>query len=298
MTSVAPFSAPRRILATGANRGLGLATALELARKGHKLILTARRLEDVDPLKRRILAHIPHAVAEVRPLDLASFGSIRRFAVSVVSCKAPIHVVLHNAGLVLPPPQRRLTVDGIEESLAVAAVGPLLLSLNLLPVLAQPSRLVGVNSALHAPHTYGDEVSFRFDDPHMESGYTATRAYKNAKLAQLWFLFEWERRFGSQGLHADAVSPGFVPSTAAPRAKGLQRLLLRYVFPLLPFARTVDDAVRAIVRACEDDLSADGGRYFESEALAAASADARSTELASEFWALAEGWLQRQPSSD
>jgi NAD(P)-dependent dehydrogenase (short-subunit alcohol dehydrogenase family) len=132
----------------------------------------------------------------------------------------------------------------------------------------------------------------------MESGYTATRAYKNAKLAQLWFLFEWERRFGSQGLHADAVSPGLVPSTAAPRAKGLQKLLLRYAFPLLPFARTLDDAVRAIVRTCEEDLSADGGRYFESEALAVASADALSTELAGKFWGLAEGWLQLRASTD
>jgi NAD(P)-dependent dehydrogenase (short-subunit alcohol dehydrogenase family) len=214
MVSAASITA-RRILVTGANRGLGFATALELARRGHELILTARRLEDVDSLKRRMLAQIPHRTVGVHSLDLASFDSIRRFAVSIVSRKAPIQTVLHNAGLVLPPPQRHVTEDGIEESLAVAAVGPLLLSLSLLPVLAHPSRLVGVNSALHAPRTYGDEVSFRFDDPQMESGYTATRAYKNAKLAQLWFLFEWERRFGSQGLHADAGSLRPRPSSSS-----------------------------------------------------------------------------------
>jgi short-subunit dehydrogenase len=122
MVSAASITA-RRILVTGANRGLGFATALELARRGHELILTARRLEDVDSLKRRMLAQIPHRTVGVHSLDLASFDSIRRFAVSIVSRKAPIQTVLHNAGLVLPPPQRHVTEDGIEESLAVAAVG-------------------------------------------------------------------------------------------------------------------------------------------------------------------------------
>jgi len=290
MTSAAPTTA-RRILVTGANRGLGYATALDLAAKGHNLLLAARKPEDVGSLRGRILKRVPQADVDVHPLDLASFSSIRRFAASDLCCKAPIQVVLHNAGLVLPPPERQVTEGGIEESLAVAAVGPLLLSLSLLPMLAQPSRLVGVNSALHAPQTYGDEVSFRFDDPQMESGYNPTRAYKNAKLAQLWFLFEWERRFGSQGRHADAVSPGFVPATAALRAEGLQKFMLRFVFPLLPFAESLEEGVNAIVRTCQEDLSAEGGRYFEGETMTLASPDARSTELAGKFWALAEGWL-------
>ena len=282
----------RRILITGANRGIGFATAVELARRGHEMVLTARRLADVVSLESRLHEALPGAVVTFHHLDLTSFASIRAFAKSLRSDERPIHVLLHNAGLVIPPQQRRVTEDGIEENLAVSAVGPMLLSLALQPILARPSRIIGVNSALHKPGTFGDSVAFRLDDPHLTSAYTPSRAYKNAKLAQLWFLFEWERRFGSHGWHADAVSPGFVPSTAAQSARGLQRLLLRFLWPMFPFSTSLKQAVQSVARVCEGNLNTSGGRYFECEALSEASLEARSEEKATEFWDMAEAWIQ------
>lgn len=292
MTSGGVTLAPRRILITGANRGIGFATAVALAGRGHELVLTARRPGDIALLERRILQATPKAVATFHHLDLASCASIRQFANGVLSKEKPIQVLLHNAGLVIPSEQRRMTEDGIEENLAVAAIGPMLLSLALQPVLARPSRLVGVNSSLHKPGTFGDAVAFRLDDPHLASAYTPTRAYKNAKLAQLWFLFEWDRRFGSVGWHADAVSPGFVPSTAARNAHGFQRFLLRFIWPMFPFSSSLEQAVRSVVRVCEQDLEAHGGRYFEGEALSEASPDARSEDKSAAFWAMAESWIE------
>ena len=279
---------PRSILITGAGRGIGFATAVFLARKGHRLILTARRADDLAHLERGLKQVVPQAVAGFHVLDLASFRSIRRFATTTFSADQKIDILLHNAGIILPSNERHMSEDGIEENLAVAAVGPMLLSVALKPFLARPSRLVGVNSALHKPGTFGDEVAFRFDDPNLLNSYTPNRAYKNAKLAQLWFLFEWERRFGTEGLHADAISPGFVPRTAVRTARGFQWFLLRFVWPLLPFSASVAEAAAHVGRVCESDPGEPGGRYFEGERLLEASEDARSQERAVAFWNMAE----------
>ena len=282
----------RTIVITGARRGIGFATALELARRGHRLILAARQACDLAPLESRFRQMMPATESSFYALDLASFRSIRQFADEMRSRVHPIDVVLHNAGLVIPSDERRLTEDGIEENLAIAAVGPMLLSQELKPALARPSRIVGVNSALHKPGTFGDEVAFRFDDPNLAKAYTGNRAYKNAKLAQLWFLFEWERRFGREGLHADAISPGFVPSTAAKSARGFQRFLLRFVWPLFPFTTSLDQAAGHIADLCEEYPDRAGARYFEGDRLSDASADALSDEQAIAFWEIAESWIR------
>lgn len=284
---------PRRILITGAARGIGFATAVSLARRGHTLLLAAHRPQDLPSLQTRILQAVPNADVTFDHLDLASFASIHRFAQSALATAQPIHVLLHNAGLIIPSDHRCTAGNGIEENLAVAAVGPMLLSLLLQPVLARPSRLIGVNSALHKPGTFGDAVAFQLDDPNLTRSYTGGRAYKNAKLAQLWFLFEWERRFAADGLHADAISPGFVPATAARTAKGFQRFLLKFIWPLLPFATRLDQAATCLTRLCESDLNLPGGRYFESERLSEPSPDALSEERAKAFWTLAESWIKQ-----
>ncbi len=278
----------RTILITGAGRGIGFATAASLAYRGHRLILTTRRPEDLPSLESRFGRVAPAAEVSFQVVDLASFASIRRFATAVLSAGQQIDVLLHNAGIIPPSEERRTTEDGLEENLAIAAVGPMLLSLALRQVLARPSRLIGVNSALHKPGTFGDEVAFRFDDPNLANAYTGNRAYKNAKLAQLWFLFEWERQFGAEGLHADAISPGFVPSSAARTARGLQWFLLKFVWPLLPFSTSVAKAAENVGHLCEGDLAVPGGRYFEGERLSEASEDARSQEKAVAFWKMAD----------
>jgi NAD(P)-dependent dehydrogenase (short-subunit alcohol dehydrogenase family) len=250
-----------------------------------------RRPEDF-----KIAASMGAMVEAIHLLDLTSSHSIKHCASDLVRHGGGIDVVLHNAGIIFPSQQRRKTGEGIEENLAVAAVGPMLFSRLVKSVLSRPSRLVGVNSALHAPGTRGTDVSFQFTDPNLDTHYMADRAYKNAKLAQLWFLFEWERRFGPEGLHADAVSPGFVPETAARRATGIQRVMLRYILPRMPFARSVDEGASAAVQACELPLDQAGGRYFEEITLTPASSDARNPVLAARFWELAMKWMH--PETD
>lgn len=223
-------------------------------------------------------------------LDLASFAAIRRCAAELTTGQ-PFDVVIHNAGVLVPARERRLTKDGCEECLQVHAVGPMLLTALLMTKLHRPCRIVLVTSSLHAPGTHGAEVGFDFNDPHLEHGYHPDRAYKNAKLAQIWFALEWERRFGAVGIHADAVCPGFVPQTAVRNTQGVQRLLLKYFLPWMPFATSITQAARIEARWALRNPMDPGGKYFDGRIITAPSKDARDDTKALAFWTMAEGWI-------
>ena len=278
------------VLVTGANRGIGRLAARELLRRGHRVVITARRAQDGEEVRDELADSVPGPRVEWRQLDLASFASVRALAEELGRAGRPLDVVVHNAGTLVPPEHRRLTGDGVEETLQVHAVGPYLLSRLLLPVLARPSRLVFITSSLHGPGSRGVSVRFRFEDPFLDLGYHPERAYKNAKLAQLWLMQEWERRYGRQGVHADAVCPGFVPVTASAKAQGGTRLLLRWVLPGMPFATTPRVAAAIEADWAERDPAAPGGEYFDGSKVTAPSADAQDPDKAAAFWSLLERW--------
>ncbi len=284
-----PFR-PKSILVTGGNRGIGRLLVLELLRRGHHVVFTARRPDAGEAARAEYSRLVPGAQVEWWPLDLASLASVRGLAGTLLREGRRFEVVVHNAGTLAPPPERRITADGLEETLQIHTVGPYLLSTLLLPALARPSRLVFIGSALHEPGSRGVPVHFRFDDPFLDAEYHPDRAYKNAKLAQLWLAREWERRHGGDGVHADDVCPGFVPVTASATARGGMRLLLRWVLPLMPFATTPRAAANLEADWAEREPALPGGAYFDGARVTEPSADARDPELARAFWALLERW--------
>ena len=277
---------PRRILITGANRGLGLAVARRLALQGHDLMITARTEIKARSVVRVIYKDRPEANVASRVLDLSSLSSVREVAESLVERGTPFDVVVHNAGMLFPKLERTLTDSGVEETLQVHAVAPLLLTRLLMPVLARPSRVWIVGSGLHYPGQRGPEVDFRFDDPNLDTRYVPERAYKNSKLAALWVAYELERRFGGDGIHADVVSPGFVPKTAAPGGRSwLQRVALDHILPRMPFATSIEDSSAGLATLYgETPLDEPGGRYFKNWAPTPSSEQSRDIEQAEQFW--------------
>jgi NAD(P)-dependent dehydrogenase (short-subunit alcohol dehydrogenase family) len=279
------------ILVTGANRGIGFATAQELALRGHRVLMTSRNAAAGCAAVDRIRTLVPGADVRVGALELRSFESIREFA-SWVPADVRLDTVIHNAGILIAAPERRLTENGFEECLQVHTVGPMLLTALLRPRLARPSRLIAVSSTLHAPATRGAGVDFNLLDPSLDSRYHPERAYKNAKLTQLWFVLEWERRYGAEGWHADAVCPGFVPTTAALSTQGGLRFLLKYILPLTPVATSVRKAANIEADWATHDLETPGGRYFDGRNVTLPSVDARDPHKAETFWRLASGWIR------
>lgn len=282
----------KTILITGAGRGLGRATAIRLANLGHRVIVTARNAAASEHTVAKIRAENPNAQVEARALDLSSFENVRSFGDAWASQGSALDVLFHCAGVMQQSPTRRTTVDGLEETLAVNVLAPFLLTRLVFPSLAKaPSaRVINVSSRMHLPGSRGAPVDFDFDDPNLARGYNHDRAYKNSKLALLWFTYELQRRLGPRPVKANAVCPGFVPETAAVSTHGFQAWLLRNVLVHFPFARTVDEAVDSFTfMALDPSLNTVGGRFFGEMKQLESSPESHDTAKAKRFWDYAAG---------
>jgi NAD(P)-dependent dehydrogenase (short-subunit alcohol dehydrogenase family) len=282
----------RTILLTGGNRGLGRATAERLARAGHRVVLTARDHRAGARAVAEIRSVAPTADVALREVDLASMTSVRRFTDAWDA--GPIDVLFCSAGVMQRSESRRVTEDGFEETLAVNALAPLLLVHRLLPHLDAGTRprIVLVSSSLHEPGSRGAPVDFDFDDPHLTRGYHPDRAYKNSKLAVLWLTYELARRLPPRPITANAICPGFVPTTAAASVTGFSRFFLRHVLPWMPFATSVETASRNLAAmAVDPGLEGRSGTYWTQGEEVRSSEASRDPTKAARFWALACGLL-------
>jgi NAD(P)-dependent dehydrogenase (short-subunit alcohol dehydrogenase family) len=201
----------RHALVTGANSGLGFHTALELARHGARVTMTARdsargaaALEQV----RQSLASTPGAgEVALAPLDLADLSSVAALAESVESDR--LDVLVNNAGVMAIP--RRTTADGFEMQLGTNHLGHMALTLRLLPTLvrtARGSRTTRVVTVSSGAHRFG---RIDLDDLMGEKRYQPWRAYGQSKLANLLFTAELQRRLTTADLPvaAYAAHPGY-----------------------------------------------------------------------------------------
>jgi NAD(P)-dependent dehydrogenase (short-subunit alcohol dehydrogenase family) len=195
----------RVAIVTGANSGLGLATARELARAGARVLIACRSTAKGDQAAASIRAVVPHAAVEVAPLDLADLSSVRAFAESHATSGSRLDLLINNAGIMAAP--RRLTKDGFESQFGTNHLGHFALTGLLLPALlnAPAPRVVTVSSFLHRRGT------MRFDDLQGERKYDRWGAYAQSKLANLMFCFELQRRATEAGasLLSLAAHPGY-----------------------------------------------------------------------------------------
>jgi retinol dehydrogenase-12 len=282
----------KTVLVTGGGRGLGRATAEKLLVAGERVILVARTDAAARAAAEAIRANHPRAAVEPRSLDLSSLAAIRSFAADALARDEPIDVLYHVAGVMQQSPTRRVTVDGNEETLAVNVLAPFLLTGLLLPALERSTsaRVVNVSSRLHLPGSRGPSVDFDFDDPQLERGYQPDRAYRNSKLAVMWFTYELARRLPPRNITANAVCPGFVPTTAAESVHGIRRLFMRTLLPHMSFATSVAAASDSLVfMATDRTLESVTGRFYGEMHQIESSPESHDADRARRFWELAAG---------
>ncbi len=214
-----PDQSGRVAVVTGANSGLGLVTARELARAGARVVLACRSTDKGEGAAARISSAVPGAAVEPAVLDLANLESVRTFAAN-----APdrLDLLINNAGLMAAP--RHLTRDGYESQLATNHLGHFALTgLVLGRLLAAPApRVVTVSSTLHRTG------AIDFDDLQGERKYNRWRAYGQSKLANLMFCFELQRRAVQAGsaLLSMAAHPGYAATNL--QAAGTDRFYERW----------------------------------------------------------------------
>ncbi len=280
----------KTMVITGGGRGLGRMSAEKLARAGHQVVLVARTRTAADTASSEIRAGYPTANVEPRAVDLTSMDSIRAFAPALADDLGQIDVLFNIAGVMQTSPTRRTTADGFEETFVVNALAPFLLTGLLLPALerADAARVVNVSSRLHLPGSRGKPVDFDFDDPQLEHGYNPDRAYKNSKLAVLWFTYELQRRLGTCAVTVNAICPGFVPTTAAASTSGAMHWFMVHVMPHMPFATSVDAATDSLLyMALDPSLGGVGGKFFGEKDELRSSPESYDLDKARRFWELA-----------
>ena len=279
-------------LVTGGTRGLGLATASALAAKGFRVVLTARKAADGEAAGARIRAATPNARVDHIILDLASFASIRAGAAAFHALGLPLPLLVANAGFMAYGPKPAFTAEGFESTFGTNHLGHFLFTHLLLDDLLRstPSRVVVVSSAMHRQGVGpGPGPDFDFDDVKAEKGFHPTIAYRNSKLANLWFAAELDRRLRSKNVTVVSVSPGWVPETQADYVTGFQRFLFKYVLGHMPFARTTKQGSdNTVFAAISPDVQAGG--YYEDQKPGVLSDDARNAELARKLWDKSLAW--------
>jgi NAD(P)-dependent dehydrogenase (short-subunit alcohol dehydrogenase family) len=200
-----PDQAGRTAVVTGANSGLGLSTARELARAGAEVVLACRDTEKGEAAAESIRAAVPDASVAVEALDLSSLDSVRAFAERTRSGREHLDLLINNAGVMAPP--RRQSADGFELQLATNHLGHFALTGLLLERMQgrEDARVVTVSSTAHKMGRID------FDDLQRERRYFRWTAYGQSKLANLLFARELDRRLRAAGstVRSVAAHPGY-----------------------------------------------------------------------------------------
>lgn len=202
-----PAQTGRTVVVTGANSGLGAATARELARAGAHVIIACRNVS-----KGEAAAATMPGTVEVRPLDLADLSSIRTFAATLTD---PFDVLINNAGVMALPLSR--TADGFETQIGTNHLGHFALTGLLLDRIRD--RVVTVSSGVHRMGR------IRLDDLNWERGrYQRWLAYAQSKLANLLFTYELSRRLTAAGspVKSMAAHPGYAATNLQSHTETIQ----------------------------------------------------------------------------
>jgi NAD(P)-dependent dehydrogenase (short-subunit alcohol dehydrogenase family) len=211
-----PDQTGRTAVITGANTGLGYETARALASKGARVVLAVRNLDKGKAAADLIARRYPGADVAVQELDLTSLESVRAAADQLRAGHDRIDLLINNAGVMMTPKQT--TKDGFELQFGTNHLGHFALTgLVLDRLLAVPgSRVVTVSSN---GHRMGQ---IRFDDLQSERSYSRAGAYGQAKLANLLFTYELQRRLAGTNTIATAAHPG---SSATELGRNLPRIV-------------------------------------------------------------------------
>ena len=251
------------VVITGANTGIGKATATELARRNARVIMACRDKERGLKACSEIKQLSGSDKVVVRQLDLASLESIRKFASHVLEEEHHIDILINNAGnfvcmyvcvylsfclclfvclFVCPVAMYVLvlgvmaysfwrTADGFEMQLGVNHLGHFLLTNLLLNQIKEsvPSRIINVSSRLYK------RGQINFGDLHNKERYSGVRAYSQSKLANILFTRQLAERLEGTGVTVYSVSPGFVRTELGRhflRASILYKLLYVILYPI------------------------------------------------------------------
>jgi retinol dehydrogenase 12 len=269
----------RTFLITGANTGIGRATAAGLANRGGRVYLACRSQQKGRAAAAAIVAATGNEAVTFLPLDLADLASVRTCAEQFLARGEPLHVLINNGGVA---GQRGITRDGFELAFGVNHLGHFALTTALLDCLAAsaPARVVNVSSDSHYQAKGIDFEAVRKPT----ASRIGLREYAVSKLANVLFSAELARRTEGSGITTYALHPGVVASDIWRRVPWPVRPLMK-----MRMLSTEQGAATSLYCATAPELDGVTGRFYDSSREREPSAVA-TTELAGELWQRSEAW--------
>lgn len=247
----------KTVIITGANTGIGKATASDLAKRGAKVVLACRNLPAAEQAVKDIRRCTKNGELIIQEIDLASFASIREFVRRIEEDDIKVDVLINNAGLFQCPYQK--TADGLELQMGVNYFGHFLLTNLLIDNLAasSSSRVVFVSSGLH------QLGKIEFDNLNSERFYNKKAAYKNSKLATNLFARELANRVKDKGINVYTLHPGMARTDLA-RYVPIPRIVKVLLYPMawLLFKSPWEACQTVVYCSVAEEIENETGKYY------------------------------------
>ncbi|XP_051966323.1 dehydrogenase/reductase SDR family member 13-like [Xyrauchen texanus] len=273
-------------IVTGSNTGIGKTTAMDLAKRGARVILACRNHQKAEAAVYDIRRESGNSEVLYMHLDLASFKSVRNFAETFLKSEPRLDLLINNAGLITSG----RTEDGFGMAFGVNHLGHFLLTLLLLDRLkeAEHGRVVNVSALLYRLGSIDFNLLNKNKD--LVTGQTywhALRAYCNSKLCNVLFTRELANRLDGTNVTCYCLHPGVI-ATEIGRNMGLLQKLLFVPMSKLFFMDAEGGAQTTLYCALQEGIETLSGRYFSSCALQSVSDLGRDDALARKLWEVSE----------
>lgn len=266
-------------IVTGANSGMGMATAAALADQGYEVVMLCRNLERAETALKQLLDEKPDRKLTLMFCNLGDLKDIRRFTDEWKQYGRTIDVLINNAGVISL--NRKETVDGIEEQFGVNHIGHFLLTLRLLDYMRKGSRIVVVASGAHKVG------KIHFANYNLLKGFNVVKAYSQSKLANILFTRELACRLKNTGITVNCCHPGAVAtSMGVDRNTGFGKTFTKLLEPF--FISKEEGAKTTVYLATSGDVSKVTGKYFYQSQPTKTSRSARSKITAVHLFMLSE----------
>jgi len=274
MSSRLPTSEQTAVV-TGASSGIGLYTALGLARTGMRVVMAGRDRARTEAARRFVTERSGSDRVAIALADFSSLAEVRRLADEILAAQSRLDLLVNNAGLMSP--KYRFSLDGFELTFAVNHLAPFLLTNLLLDRLkaSAPSRIVTVASEAHRGHRL---ILGQLAQPH---DWSTLRAYGRSKLCNILFTRELGERLEGSGVLATCLHPGGV-ATAIDQRGGLTQLMWRLMKPFMKSAEK--GAETSLFLATVPDLAPFHRGYVIGKSLARPDPAALDGGLARRLW--------------
>ncbi len=269
----------RIVMITGANSGIGKATAMALATMGATVVMVCRDQSKGEVAQAEIVAVSDNQTVDLMKADLSSQKSIHQLAADFRARYPQLHVLINNAGVNLP--KRTVTVDGVETQFAVNHLAPFLLTNLLLDVIkaSAPSRIINLNSVVH---TRG---KLDFDNLQGEKRYRGFGMYSQTKLANMLFTYELARRLEGTSVTVNALHPGPVRTNLGSDYFWMKPLIT----VLRPLTLSPEQgAETSVFLASSPEVESINGKYFVKKKAVPSSKESYDEAAAKRLWQISE----------